>query len=200
GGEWNQRGEGAPVGLGTIFTREIAVESEMLFHRIERGEDLAGGFLVSLLRAREAGAIDAVVEAGVDQVVPAVDLPTELFGVEVEPVAGDTVERRVQDPDDLRTLVVDDPAALLVPQDRHADLAGVARIVLGVDPVQRVAAFDRPVWPSVEGPALLGQAGQGVGNRDQAFEILEHPIGERSRSPWAEIGDPEVIAARLGGK
>src|SRR5690606_418227 len=64
GVESNQRGEGAPVGLGTIFTREIAVESEMLFHRIERGEDLAGGFLVSLLRAREAGAIDAVVEAG----------------------------------------------------------------------------------------------------------------------------------------
>jgi len=45
---------------------EIALAREPRFELIERGKDGARGFFVGGLRAGEAGAINAVVDAGVD--------------------------------------------------------------------------------------------------------------------------------------
>ena len=63
------------------------------------------------------------------------------------------------------------------PQRRDGHLAGEARIVLDVEPVQRVAAFDRSSRALVEDPALLRQARPGVGYTDDVLEPLEHTDG-----------------------
>ena len=72
--ETHQRGEQPPVGFGDLPPDEIALAREPRFELVERGKDGARGFFVGVLRAGEAGAIDAVVDVGVDGRVDAVDL------------------------------------------------------------------------------------------------------------------------------
>src|SRR5690606_12553204 len=122
------------------------------------------------------------------------------YGVESWPVAVYHFVCRIQNAVDLRALVVDDPAALLVPQHRHADLAGVAWIVLAIEAVERVAALGRAVRTFAEGPPFLWQPPPRVGVRHHALEPLQHAVGERARGPGADIGDPKVVTPRLGAK
>ena len=50
----------------------------------------------------------------------------------------------------------------------------------------------------LEGPALLLQAGDRVGDRDRAVELLQRAIDQRAVRPRAAVRDIEVIAAGLG--
>src|SRR5262249_57134102 len=58
------------------------------------------------------------------------------------PHIGEAAEGAVEHADDLGRFVVDDGAALLVPQRRHADAAGVARIGAQVDLGELARAVD----------------------------------------------------------
>ena len=73
--ETDERAEQPPVGLGDRRApRDSAAATSRAFELVERGEQRAKRLLVGVLRDRKAGAVDAVVDVGVDQVVDAVDL------------------------------------------------------------------------------------------------------------------------------
>src|SRR3990172_104469 len=71
--EAQQRRERAPVRLGDALPRQVSPLTELFFQSVETYENLAPGVIVSLLAAREAGAVDAVVEVAVNEIVDAVD-------------------------------------------------------------------------------------------------------------------------------
>ena len=74
GVEAQQRRQQAPVGLGDRVAGQVAAVGQQRLEPVERGEDTAVGLVVGLLRAGEAGAVDAVLELAVDPVVELVDL------------------------------------------------------------------------------------------------------------------------------
>ena len=100
-------------------------------------------------------------------------------------------------------LVVDDPLGLLVPQCRHRDLAGVSlvgrriRLVQVMETVHRVGGTVRIPGIVLERPAVLLQARNCVGDRDQTVELLERAIDQGAVRPWAAVRDVEVIAIGL---
>jgi hypothetical protein len=57
-------------------------------------------------------------------------------------LAGDIVECAIEHADDVRRLVVDDGAGLLVPQHRHTDAPGVLRISQCIKLVDELCAGD----------------------------------------------------------
>ena len=101
-------------------------------------------------------------------------------------------------------LVVHDPPGLLVPQRGHRHLAGVARLAGGVRLVQVMESVHcigeavRIARIVLERPAVLLQAGNRVGNRDQPFELLHHAVDQSTVRPRAVVRHIEMIAAGLG--
>src|SRR5208283_3018107 len=112
---------------------EIWSAPEAALERIEHGEHGLEGLLVGFPSGGEAGAIDAVVERRVYRLVERVDLGSQVRGVEVDPIVGERTEARIEDPEEIGRLVVDDGLPLLVPQRQHGGAAGEMRIGAGVD-------------------------------------------------------------------
>ena len=182
---------------------EVAVASEPRLEVVEGREQRVVGRLVRRLRAREAAAVDAVVHLGIDDLVDAVDLRAQGRRIEVGVIARDAGELGVEHSDDFRGFVVDDAAGLAVPQGRHRDLAGVARvggrvglvqIIKSVDAVRRAVGEMRVVG---EGPALIPKPGDRVGDGDRAFQFLERAVDQGAVRPRAAVRHIEVIAAGL---
>ena len=84
GVEAHERREQAPVRLGDRVAHQVAARREARVELVERVEEPAERALVGGLRAREAGAVDAVVDVLVDERVELVDLGAQLVGQEVE--------------------------------------------------------------------------------------------------------------------
>ena len=167
---------------------------------LQRGEHAVERVVVGLLGAGEAGAVDAVVELGVDPLAERVDLVAQRLGVEVEiRVAGEVVERRAEHADDLGRLVVDDRAGLLVPQHRDADAVVVVRVGGAVGLGEEVEAVDVvDVAPARERPAALVAVRMQVGDPDRVLEALQHAHDHRPVRPRAGQRDVEVVAPGLG--
>ena len=107
-----------------VSAHEVAARREARVELVERVEEPAERALVGALRAREAGAVDAVVDVLVDELVELVDLGAQLLGQVVElRLLGEGVELAVEHADDLARLVVDDAAALAIPEHRHRHVA-----------------------------------------------------------------------------
>src|SRR5262245_21665543 len=202
--EAHQRREQPPVGFGDAAAGEISLAREPGLELVEGGEQRVVGGLVGGLRLGEAAAVDAVVDVGIDEVVEAVDLGPQRLRVEVGALSPDAVELAVEHADDFGGLVVDDPPRLLVPQRGDRDLAGVARIGGGIGLVQvaeavhRVGRAIRVVGVVGEGPALLPQSRDRIGDRDRAGEVLDRTVDQGAVRPRAAVGDVEVIASGLG--
>ncbi len=84
GVEADERGEEPPVGLRQAVAHQEALLVELAVELVERVEERAERLFVGLLRLGEAGAIDAVVDGRVDDIVDGVDVAAQLFGIEVE--------------------------------------------------------------------------------------------------------------------
>src|SRR5262249_12612692 len=147
------------------------------------------GGLISLLRAGEAAAIDAVVEGRINQRVPLVDLGAQKRRIVIRIVARDAAELAVEHADDLGGLVVDDTLRLFVPQGRHRDLAGIVRIARAISLMQVAKAVDAVGLAFGEArilaisPALIFQAGDGMRDGYRAFELLERAEDQRAMRP-----------------
>src|SRR5262249_22781076 len=50
----------------------------------------------------------------------------------------------------------------------------------------------------LDGPALLPQSGDGIGDRDRAFELLDRSIDQRAVRPRTAVRDVEVVAPGFG--
>jgi hypothetical protein len=64
-----------------------------------------------------------------------------------------------------------------------------------VDPVGRAIGKGRIVF---EGPALLPQSGNGIGDADRVAEFFQCAKDLRAVRPRAGVGDIEMIAAGFG--
>src|SRR5690606_22123421 len=123
-----------------------------------------------------AGPVDAIVDIRIDPLIELVNGVAQRRRVEIERIAGQRIERRVENTDDLRRFVVDDPALLPVPQHWHSYPAGVVWRVCGVEftmkaePVDRVASA---AGGAIVGPAVAAHDGADDREANQAIEPLE---------------------------
>src|SRR5262249_1547765 len=156
-----------------------------------------------LLRGGEAGSIDSVVDVLVNERIDAIDLLAQRRRIIVRPHVGEAAEGAVEHADDLGRLVVDDGAALPIPQRRHADAAAVARIGAQIDLGElagtvhavRNGAGARPEPPAVRTVERLEHR-----HRDHVFEPLEHAHDYGAMRPRAGQRHVEMVAPARGGK
>ena len=203
GVEPDQRGEQSPVGFRQRLADEIALRRKPRLDLIERGEERAIGFFVSLLRRCEASAIHAVVDVWIDEVVDAVDLAAQRRRIVVGAYVGQRVERAVEHADDVGRLVIDDGAALLVPQHWHGNAAGELRIGLEIDVGQALGAVDGIAGRAgsfVEGPALAAHVIRNQRDGDRVLQPLERAEDQRAVCPRAREADIKMIASPRRGK
>src|ERR1700728_457892 len=109
--EADKRRKEAPVGSGELLAEKVAPGREQSLEPVERVEQRPDRVLVGVLAACEAAAVDPVVDRVVDALVDLVDPRAPRRRVEVRAAR----ERaRVEHPDDLDRLVVDDPPGLAI--------------------------------------------------------------------------------------
>ena len=100
-------------------------------------------------------------------------------------------------------LVVDHATGLAIPQGGDRHLAGVVRVARRIRLVQMMKSIDRVRRAIrerrivVEGPPLLLETRNCIGDRDRAFELLQCAVDQGAMSPWAAVGNVEVIAPCL---
>ncbi len=156
--EAHQGSEQAHIGLGQVFPGQVAIAAEQVFQVVQFVEHFVKCSLVGFLRSGKTCAIHAVVHRRVDALVQRFDGRAQRLWVQVERIAGQLVERAVEDADDLRRLVVDNAFLFLVPQYRYSYAAGVVRVILGVALVQvlqRVEVVTAGALLAVESPAMV---------------------------------------------
>ena len=100
---------------------------------IERCEQRAHRFFIGGLSGGEAGAIDAVINVRVDDVIDAVDVAAQFGRVVIGVHVREFLERGIQHSDDFGGFVVDDGAPLFVPQHGHRHATGIMRIGKKID-------------------------------------------------------------------
>lgn len=140
-----------------------------------------------------AAPVDAVVDAGVDDAVPAVDVLAQLRRPEVQAAAavGLGVREAAEELDDLDALVADHLTAVGVPEQRHRRPALEPAAPHGVHlpelalPVEPVGAVRR------EGPRAV-VAGDGDGDREAGLEAEERADDEGAVGPGAGEAHVEV--------
>mmetsp|Transcript_17883 Transcript_17883/g.46594 ORF Transcript_17883/g.46594 Transcript_17883/m.46594 type:complete len:247 (-) Transcript_17883:595-1335(-) len=110
----------ADVRLGEHVARKVPLLVKDPLQPVQRAKQLPEGLVVRLLGLCKTAAVDAVVDVWVDPLRGRVDLLAQSLGVQVQlRVLGELIEIAVEHAHDLRALVVDYGAQLLVPEHRH---------------------------------------------------------------------------------
>src|SRR5690554_2405950 len=175
--EAHQGHEQAQIALGQRLTEEITspiVKSR--FECVELGENLGVGFLVGLLAGSEAGLVNAVVEIAIDVLAQRIDLGGKRLGVEIRPLIDKLRESAIEHAHNIGRFIVDDGAALLVPQYRHRGAAGDLRIGAAIELMQvtrTVQVIFISTGEVAKLPALLGQLRVHHADADQLLQPLE---------------------------
>src|SRR5271170_3784513 len=63
--------------------------------------------------------------------------------------------------------------------------------------INRIGSAIRECGIAVEGPALLLEARNGIGNGDCAFELLQRTVDQRAMGPGTTVGNMEMIPPGL---
>ena len=204
GVEADERDEEADVGFGEGGAgQEGAAVGKAGFQLAQHGEDALIGFLIGDLRGGEAGAVDAVVERGVDALVESVDFGAKGLRVEIDTLIRQRAKTAVQHAHDIGRLVVDDGLFFLVPQHGHRRAAGEGRCCLRVEFVHIGRAVQLVAVGAGKGaelPALLGERGLDDGDGDRVVQFLQLAGDQRARGPGADERDIEMVAALGRGK
>ncbi len=196
--EPHQRGEQTPVGLGHAVAHQEALVRQPLLQPVERIEQRVDGIFVGFLRGGETGFVDAVIHRVINPRIHGLDGLAQVFGPEIQRVAGNFVESRIKHPDDFRAFIRHDGRAFLVPQDRHRDAPGHQRIGAGIDLVQEVEIEQPVARRAGEIVAQFPAVRQHVGMHDRDVDVilqpLERPENKRAVRPGAGIGHIQVVA------
>src|SRR5215469_1092972 len=91
----------APIGFRDPFAAQIALPSQQLLQIVQRVEELPKRFFVSLLRLREATAINAVIDRRVDAIIGLIDLRPQQSWVKIDGSIAPLIEFRIEHADDL---------------------------------------------------------------------------------------------------
>ena len=144
GVEPHQRHEQADIRLDEARAeQEGTVFREAFFQYVEHREHIGESLLIGGLGGGEARAINPVVEAGIDLVVERVDFFAQGLRIEIDAFIRQGAEAGIEDAQDIGGFIVDDGFPLLVPQHRHGGAAGVMRVGLGIDFMQKSRAIER---------------------------------------------------------
>jgi len=181
----------AKIRLGEPVAGQPLGPAKLILDAVQSVEDLTDSRVVCLLRPGEARAINAVVELRVDQIVPPIDLRTEILRIKVRSRA-----EEAQHSDDVGGFVRDDPFCFAVPENRYREATRIDGALTSVDFVHGTHAEFRVgvgAGPIVY-PTLVGSARPGEGNRNDIFEAKDDPGEQGAMRPWAVPRDIEVIA------
>ena len=156
--------------------------------------------------AGEGTFVNPIVDSVINPLIELIDLGRQLGRIQWDDVVAliggqQVVKLGVEEANDLGTLVVDDGALLLVPQQRHSDTAGVVRFDGQVDVAQEGGARDRlrcgghlgsvlaTIFRQAEAPAALAHVPVHDRHADDIFKALELPHNQRAVGPGTGIGD-----------
>src|SRR5690606_18104413 len=115
--ETDKRNEKPDVSFGhAIAEQEPAPVAEMRLELVQHRENLVERLLIRYLGCGEAGTVDAVVEPWIDAGVERIYLLAKAGGIKVECRIGEIAKAGIHHSQDFRRLIVDDGAALLVPE------------------------------------------------------------------------------------
>ena len=199
--EADQRGPQPDIRLGEPPADQPLLPLQPLLQRVELGEQRHHRRLIGMLRGRETGLVNSVVDAVVDLLVDRIDLVAMRLRIEIEIVRAAVIEGAAQHAEDIRALIVDDGAGLLVPQHRHGDMARIIGFRRGVDLVQIARAHQRfggDALTLAERPAAFLHPPVDVDQLDRPGQPLEMPRGIGAVRPGAGKADIEPVAPRLG--
>src|SRR5262249_12611900 len=127
-------------------------------------------------------------------------------GVIVRVVVRNAGEFAVEHADDFGRFIVNDGAALLVPEYRNRDHACVMRVSGGIGLVQVSKPVDlierrvRNFWAQLESPPGLKKIGEAKGDADRVLESLQHSEDDSAMGPRTVIAYVEVVAPNRGAK
>ncbi len=134
-----------------------------------------------------------------DLLVQGLDVGTQVLRVEVGSGGGEGRELGGDVERDDREVVADDPAGLAVPERRHRDVAGVAGFGGLIRFREEGEAVDRVGLPALpERPAARVAGVVDVGERHDVLESGQVTDDGDALGPRADVGEIEVVAARLG--
>jgi hypothetical protein len=202
--ETHQRRKQAPVGLGRPGADEIRLLGEDQLQLVERLEHRVVGRVVGGLGLGKAAAVYTVIDLRIDEIVDAVDLGSQRFGIIVCVVARDAAELAVQHANDLGGLVIDDALRLLVPERGYGDLAGVVpvggrvRLMQVLELIHRVGRAVGKARVLGIRPAFIAPAGKRERHGERVLQPFQREEDQHPVSPRAAVREIEVIAARLG--
>nr|GFA76659.1 hypothetical protein [Tanacetum cinerariifolium] len=186
---------------GSVAAVVVMLDVLEVHGRVQFGEDFIECFFIRPLRSGETRAVHAVIHGRINTVVETVDLFTKRFRIQIQMIAGQVIERRVEHADDFRRLVADDAVQLLVPQHWHGDPACVVRGVGQITLVHERVTVERIPGGAglrVEGPAVFAHQPTDDRDVDQALKALEFAHDQRAMRPRTGQRHIQVVAAGFG--
>src|SRR5215472_7409744 len=189
------------VRLGELVADQEALSGKPLLEIIQRLKQARHRLVVALLRGREPGPVDAIVDGGVYQLVDLVDLRPQPLWVQLVGRAGPPRELRVQVQRDVREVVTDDPASLLVPQHRYRNVpvvAGLGCLISLAEQGEAVYWVEAVAVTFAERPATAVTHRVHCGQRDDLLQSEQFAHDGAAVRPRTRPADVEVVPAWLG--
>jgi len=185
--------------------------SQMLLRTIQRLKKRSNSLLVRLLRSREPTLINSVIDIIIRPLVSLFNLPLQFLRQKVQFLVfafEQMVEFMIEHADDLTALIAYDFLLFFVVEGGNCEAAGVVGVAFEVY-VPDVCEFRVEwVWGGVcswqvlfvwcgESPAFFSHVPMNTGEGDEVFKTFQFADDESSVSPWAGVGDIEMVAVLL---
>src|SRR5690606_21013189 len=194
--EAHKRNKQPDVGFGdAIAEQERAPIAKMRLEFAQHRENLVERLLIRDLGRGKAGTVDAVVEAWIDAGVERIYLLAKVGGIEVECRISGVAKGGIHHSQDFRGLVVDDGAALLVPEHRNCRPTRNHRIGTRIEFMEIGDAIQLVRFGKA--PSVIRQFRLDHGDGDDILKALQTSADEGARRPGTDQRDIEMIAAGL---
>ena len=189
--------EQPPVGLGQLVAREKTVVFEDALEPRQTVKKRMNRVVIGILRRREPGFIDAIVNGLVNAFVDVGDLFAQVSRPIIISIAGDFIKRTVEHANDLGRFVRYDRVLRLVPKHRHRDAASEIWIGFDINVTQKVTAKEgvsgRAFEICCESPAVFHHIGVYDRHADMVGKVFQRAENQCAMCPRAGIADVEVI-------
>jgi len=200
--ETHEGAEEAPIGFHDASAEEVTAIREARVQFIERGEEREACLLVRALAGGEAGFVNAVVHAVVDEPGEFGLFVRDGDGEEIDRFVSERAEGVVEHAADIVLGVVHDATSGGVPKHGDGDAAIEVRIGGGIGFAEKVEAIIGIVAESgaiAESPAALVAHGIDDGDADGIAKAFQVADDEGATGPRARERNVKVIAAGESG-
>ena len=157
--------------------------------------------LIHLLLGGEPGFVNAIIDMVVYVIIYFVDDAAQIFWVEIQVIACQLIEGSVEDTQQISGFVIDNRAALFIPQYRHRDPPSVGRVGHGIELVVKLSVIDRiaaGAFVLMVCPTVAQHQRANVRSTYQRFQTFQFAHDQRTVRPGAGERYIKVVAIRLG--